>query len=91
MEVMYGSFIRPQMKCMHLREKTEDMPTQRDKTSNLGVKTDNLVKMLKVIAQIDTIAPWCTRIYQSPRAPHRAGGQAGCGHANPRNGAAFPG
>ncbi|GFY31513.1 hypothetical protein TNCV_4693571 [Trichonephila clavipes] len=27
------------MKCMHLGEKTEDKPTQRDKPSNLGVKS----------------------------------------------------
>ncbi|GFV79118.1 hypothetical protein TNCV_2613041 [Trichonephila clavipes] len=29
------------MKCMHLGEKTEDMPTQRDKPSNLGEKTED--------------------------------------------------
>ncbi|GFY31537.1 hypothetical protein TNCV_4693811 [Trichonephila clavipes] len=27
------------MKCMHLGEKTRDKPTQRDKPSNLGVKS----------------------------------------------------
>ncbi|GFU74740.1 hypothetical protein TNCV_2431301 [Trichonephila clavipes] len=37
-----------------------------------------------------TISPWCTRKCQSPCALHRAGGQEGCGHSNPGNGAIFP-
>ncbi|GFT05853.1 hypothetical protein TNCV_3926161 [Trichonephila clavipes] len=53
----------------HLGEKTEDMPTQRDKPSTSGCdKEDD----------------------NSPRAHHRAGGQAGCGHSNPGNEAIFP-
>ncbi|GFT27492.1 hypothetical protein TNCV_1275841 [Trichonephila clavipes] len=32
------------------------------------------------------ISPWCTRKCHSPHAPHRAGGQARCGHSTPRNG-----
>ncbi|GFX14973.1 hypothetical protein TNCV_4897411 [Trichonephila clavipes] len=66
-------------------EKTEDMPTQRDKPSNLGDKKTTIG-----IVQIDTISPWCTRKCQSPRAHHRAGGQAGCGHSSPGNEAIFP-
>ncbi|GFS95450.1 hypothetical protein TNCV_2805781 [Trichonephila clavipes] len=72
-------------KTSNFGEKTEDMPTQRDKPSHLGVKTTI------GIVQIDTISPWCTRKCQSSRAHHRAGGQAGCGHLNPGNGAIFPG
>ncbi|GFU15144.1 hypothetical protein TNCV_3789841 [Trichonephila clavipes] len=35
------------------------------------------------------ISPWCTRIYQNSRAPHRAGGQAGYDHSKPKTGPRF--
>ncbi|GFS98334.1 hypothetical protein TNCV_2208681 [Trichonephila clavipes] len=69
------------MKWMHLGEK--NMPIQRDKPSNFGEKTEDMPtqrdKTIQsgCIVQIDTISPWCTRKCQSPRAHHRAGGQAG--------------
>ncbi|GFS60344.1 hypothetical protein TNCV_2827911 [Trichonephila clavipes] len=76
------------------------MPTH----SNLGVKSREQVTLTRQalqswcvkaegdsIAQIGRISPWCTRKCHSPYAPHRADGQAGCGHSNPGNGAAFPG
>ncbi|GFV39323.1 hypothetical protein TNCV_1230251 [Trichonephila clavipes] len=66
-------------------EKTEDMPTQRDKPPIWCDKKTTIG-----IVQIDTISPWCTRKCQSPRAHHRAGGQAGCGHSSPGNEAIFP-
>ncbi|GFS93701.1 hypothetical protein TNCV_798291 [Trichonephila clavipes] len=76
-------------KPSHLGEKTEDMPTLRDKPSHLGVIRRRLLCRLDPpffgIVQIDTISPWCTRKCQSPRAHHRAGGQAGCGHSSPGN------
>ncbi|GFU39667.1 hypothetical protein TNCV_2802661 [Trichonephila clavipes] len=45
-------------------------------------------QLLTGIAQIGKISPWCTR--KCSHAPHRAGGQAGCGHSNSGNGAVFP-
>ncbi|GFW27987.1 hypothetical protein TNCV_768671 [Trichonephila clavipes] len=67
--------------------------------SNLGVVIDPKkggqscppIFGLEGIVQIGRISRWCTRKCHSPRAPHRTGGQVGCGHSNPGNGAAFTG
>ncbi|GFX13538.1 hypothetical protein TNCV_3136111 [Trichonephila clavipes] len=40
------------MKCMHLGEQTEDMPTQRDKPSNIGEKTEDTSELNETSPQI---------------------------------------
>ncbi|GFT80162.1 hypothetical protein TNCV_2241371 [Trichonephila clavipes] len=92
------------MKCMHLGEKTEDTSELNETSPPILVRKQRTpanstrqtlqswcVKTTTGIAQIDKISTWCSRKSHSPRAPHRAGGQAECGHSNPGNGAIFPG
>ncbi|GFX93272.1 hypothetical protein TNCV_4761511 [Trichonephila clavipes] len=85
------------MKWMHLGEKTcqfnETSPpisVRKQRICPLNETSGCDKKTTIGIVRIDTISPWCTRKCQSSRVPHRAGGQAGCGHSSPGNEAIFP-
>ncbi|GFS54593.1 hypothetical protein TNCV_2749051 [Trichonephila clavipes] len=60
------------MKCMHLGEKTEDMPTQRDKPSNLGEKTEDTGELN------DTSPPILVRKQRTPVNSTRQALQSWC-------------
>ncbi|GFT38783.1 hypothetical protein TNCV_1499551 [Trichonephila clavipes] len=66
-----------------------DVRGDKSPPSNLGERRRQLFPGYLMHSNLGVFT-MVTRIYHSPNAPHRAGGQAGCGHSNPGNGAAFP-
>ncbi|GFS95440.1 hypothetical protein TNCV_410001 [Trichonephila clavipes] len=83
------------MKCMHLGEKTEDTSELNETIPPILVRKQRTCQLNETSSPIlvceddNRISPWCTRKCHSPRAPHRAGGQAECGHSNPEMGQYF--